>query len=391
MINNNNVKIIVYESSHKFINYLIYNKIKYESLEKNNDCFYLVTDYNEYKKISRRYKTKIIKYYGKRNIKNIILNNKYLLISFLISLIILYLLTNTIFKIEIKTNDEEVKTRILESLNKNGISLYKKKKNFKSLTKIKEKILSENEDILEWIEINDKGCIYEIDLTRRVINKENNIDATPSSIIAEKDGLIKHITVSSGVKMKEINEYVKKGDTIISGNVIKNNELITQVKSSGEVYAETWYFVNINVPFNYIEYEPTGKTINRYYLDIFGTEFTLIGKYDSNKTLNTKKLILDKPYLFFKLYKEEKQVYNYKEYNIGEKEAYEKALKESEKQILKRLNKDEYIISKKVLKKEVNSSKIYLEVFFKVYENIAVNTNVEEFVPEITTMGDYDY
>ena len=367
MINNNNVKIIVYESSHKFINYLIYNKIKYESLEKNNDCFYLVTDYNEYKKISRRYKTKIIKYYGKRNI------------------------TNTIFKIEIKTNDEEVKTRILESLNKNGISLYKKKKNFKSLTKIKEKILSENEDILEWIEINDKGCIYEIDLTRRVINKENNIDATPSSIIAEKDGLIKHITVSSGVKMKEINEYVKKGDTIISGNVIKNNELITQVKSSGEVYAETWYFVNINVPFNYIEYEPTGKTINRYYLDIFGTEFTLIGKYDSNKTLNTKKLILDKPYLFFKLYKEEKQVYNYKEYNIGEKEAYEKALKESEKQILKRLNKDEYIISKKVLKKEVNSSKIYLEVFFKVYENIAVNTNVEEFVPEITTMGDYDY
>ena len=391
MINNNNVKIIVYESSHKFINYLIYNKIKYESLEKNNDCFYLVTDYNEYKKISRRYKTKIIKYYGKRNIKNIILNNKYLLISFLISLIILYLLTNTIFKIEIKTNDEEVKTRILESLNKNGISLYKKKKNFKSLTKIKEKILSENEDILEWIEINDKGCIYEIDLTRRVINKENNIDATPSSIIAEKDGLIKHITVSSGVKMKEINEYVKKGDVIISGNVIKKNELITQVKSSGEVYAETWYFVNINVPFNYIEYEPTGKTINHYYLDIFGTEFTLIGKYDSNKTLNTKKLILDKPYLFFKLYKEEKQVYNYKEYNIGEKEAYEKALKESEKQILKRLNKDEYIISKKVLKKEVNSSKIYLEVFFKVYENIAVNTNVEEFVPEITTMGDYDY
>ena len=61
------------------------------------------------------------------------------------------------------------------------------------------------------------------------------------------------------------------------------------------------------------------------------------------------------------------------------------------KQILKRLDKDEYIISKKVLKKEVNSSKIYLEVFFKVYENIAVSTNVEEFVPQTTTMGEYEY
>ncbi len=391
MIDNNNVKVIVYDNSLKFINYLIYNKMKYESLEKCNDYFLLVIDYEDYKKIKRRYKTKIVKYYGKRNIKNIIINNKYLLISFFISLCVLYLLTNTIFKIEINTTDEVVKTRILESLNNNGISLYKKKKSFKDLAKIKEKILNENEDILEWIEIKNKGCIYKIELTKRVINKDTNDNNSPSSIIAEKDGLIKHITVSSGVKMKEINEYVKKGDILISGNVVKNNELITQISSDGEVYAETWYYVNITVPFNYIEYEPTNKIVNHYYLDIFGHEFTLIGKYDSNKTLNTKKLILDKPYLFFKLYKEEKQVYNYKEYNINEDEAYKKAIESSEKQILKRLDKDEYIISKKVLKKEVNSSKIYLEVFFKVYENIAVSTNVEEFVPQTTTMGEYEY
>ena len=96
MIDNNNIKVIVYDNSLKFINYLIYNKIKYESLEKCNDYFLLIIDYEDYKKINRRYKTKIVKYYGKRNIKNIVINNKYLLISFFISLCVLYLLTNTI-------------------------------------------------------------------------------------------------------------------------------------------------------------------------------------------------------------------------------------------------------------------------------------------------------
>ena len=55
---------------------------------------------------------------------------------------------------------------------------------------------------------------------------------------------------------------------------------------------------------NYVEYVETGKTINHYYLDIAGKKMTLTGKYDSTRTMNTKKLILDKPYLFFKLYKE---------------------------------------------------------------------------------------
>ena len=53
MIDNNNVKVIVYDNSLKFINYLIYNKIKYESLEKCNDYFLLILDYEDYKRIKK--------------------------------------------------------------------------------------------------------------------------------------------------------------------------------------------------------------------------------------------------------------------------------------------------------------------------------------------------
>jgi hypothetical protein len=97
--------------------------------------------------------------------------------------------------------------------------------------------------------------------------------------------------------------------------------------------------------------------------------------------MNTKTLILDKPYLPFKLYKESMKKYEYKEFVINEKEAYNEAIKRSEIKIKNMLDNDEYIISKNVLKKEVFSSKIKVEVFYKVYENIGLTSkikNIEE-------------
>ena len=377
-MNNNKVKIIVYENSNKFLNYLVYHSIYYEDLTLN-DNYILTIDYEDYKKISRRYKTKIIKYYGKRFIINYLDTNKYMLISLFISFLVLYLLTNTIFKININTNDEKLYNLINNSLKENNISIYKRKKSFKELKKIKNKILKNNEDSLEWIEIKEKGCIYNVELTARVKNKGNNSDNNPKDIVVSKDGLIKYITSSSGVKLKDVNDYVKKGEVLISGNIIKGEDtLITQVKAKGKVYAEVWYTVNITIPFNYVEYVETGKVINHYYLDIAGKKFTLIGKYDSNFTMNTKDLVLEKPYLFFKLYKETKREYKYKEFNINENEAYKEALKRSENKIKSKLNDNEYIISKKVLKKEVFRSKMNIEVFFKVYENIGVTSNIVE-------------
>ena len=374
---NNKVRIIVYTNSYKFMNYLVYHNIYYENLILK-DNYILTVDITDYKKIKRRYKTKVVSYYGKIFITNYIRTNKYMLISLFISFLVLYSFTNTIFKVNINTNDKELYNTIYNSLKENNISTYKRKKSFKELSLIKEKILKDNEDVLEWLEIQEKGCTYNIELTKRVKNKTNNSDGTPKDIIASKDGLIKYIKSTKGTKLKDINDYVKKGEVLITGNILKNDEIVSQVEASGEVYAETWYKVNTTIPFNYTEYTETGKTVNHYYLDILGRKFTLIGKYDSNNTISTKTLILDKPYLFFKLYKETKKEYKYIDYNIDSNKAYEEALKRSESKIKNKLNKNEYIISKKVLKKEVFRSKMNIEVFFKVYENIGVTSNIIE-------------
>lgn len=375
---NDLVKIRINTCNNKFINYLVYNNINYNSLIKLNDSFILITNYDNYKKISRRYETRIVRYYGKKFIINFVKINKYMIISVIISLMLLRLLTNTIFEININTNDDKLKNEILSSLKNNNIDIYKRKKSFNELIEIKNNILNSNKDILEWIEIVEKGCTYNINITKRVKKIDNDNALIPSDIVASKDGLIKYITNYNGTKLKDINDYVKKGDVLISGDIIKNDEVVDIVTAKGDVYAEVWYTVKVNIPYNYIEYTDTLKRVNHYYLDIFGKKITLLGKYDSKNTISSKKLILNKPYLLFKLYKEEKKIYQYKEYKITKEEAYIEALKRSEKQIKNKLKDNEYIISKNTLKKDVFRSKMYVEVFFRVYENIGVSKEKED-------------
>ena len=377
----NKVRIVVNENSNKFLNYLIYNKIYYDSLNKYNEYFVLDVSYDDYLYIRRRYKCHIVKYYGKKNIVNIYENNKYVLLSLIISFMLLFLLCNTIFDIKINSDDKDIVNIINDSLKDNGIDVYKRKVSFNKLNSIKNKILEDNKDTLEWIEIREKGCIYYIDVTPRV-KSNNNVDNTlPSDIVAEKDGVIKHIVVHRGSKVIDNGDYVKKGDILISGNIIKNENVIDKVHSEGVIYAETWKTVNISIPFKRIDYVYK-KTINHYYLDIFGHKFTISGKYDSDNTINKKSIVLDKPYLFFKLYKEEKKIYDYNEVILNKEEAYNEALNRSIDVINKKLSSDEYIISKKVLKKEVKRSKINLEVFFKVYEKIGVTSEIQDMGEE---------
>ena len=377
----NKVRIVVNENNNKFLNYLIYNKIYYNSLNKYNEYFVLDVSYDDYLYIRRRYKCHIIKYYGKKNIVNIYENNKYVLLSLIISFMLLFLLCNTIFDIKINSDDKDIANVINDSLKDNGIGVYKRKVSFNKLNSIKNKILEDNKDTLEWIEIREKGCIYYIDVTPRVKSNNNVDNSLPSDIVAEKDGVIKHIVVHRGSKVIDNGDYVKKGDVLISGNIIKNENVIDKVHSEGVIYAETWKTVNISIPFKRIDYVYK-KTINHYYLDIFGHEFTISGKYDSDNTINKKSIVLDKPYLFFKLYKEEKKIYDYNEVILNVEEAYNEALNRSANIINKKLSNDEYIISKKVLKKEVKRSKINLEVFFKVYEKIGVTSEIQDMGEE---------
>ena len=372
---NDLVLIYIKEEYHKVVSFLVRNNIYYENLYLKDDKVYLKTSKGNIEKLSLFFSVKVLKYYGFKGICNFLKKHYIFLISLLIGYTAILALSNTIFSVEVISSNSNLREIVLSNLNESGIKKYKFVKSKKEIDKIKEKILKENETTLEWIEIERTGTKYTVNLTERVITIRNE-DTRKTDIVASKDGMIKYILVNKGTKVKEVNELVKKGETIISGSITKDENLVDTVNASGRVYAEVWYTVNTTVPYKHIVYEKTGEVINHIYLDIFGKKFTLMGKYETNMSMNEEELLVEKPYLFFKVINEKKELYTYKEVNLTEEEAFVEAINRSDKVIMDKLSLDEYIIDKKVLKKNAYSSKIDIEVFYRVYENIAQETEI---------------
>ena len=253
------------------------------------------------------------------------------------------------------------------------IRMFMKRKKVFSYDKVndlKESIL-DNINEIEWIEFERVGASYNIDVSLKFFGNKNII-GDKSNIIASRDGVIRHIVVHNGEKVREENEFVKKGDIIV-----ESDTLVDEVESSAQVFAETWYLVKINVPLIYNE-SIVKDSFNHYYIDFFGKKISLIGQYNPINSVRENMCILDKGYLPFKVYKEKVFILE----NVSNKISYEEALdygvKRGVSEIEKMLDDGEYIISKNVLKKGLKSSKMYIEVFFKVYEDIGVTSNIFE-------------
>lgn len=362
-------KVLVSAKEEGILKTLISNNIYFSNYTiKDNKAIFII-NYEDLELLEELVNIEVIKYYGLVGIKKFLKKHYILLTSFILSYLIIIILSNVIFKVEIVTNNQVLKDNISYYLNYYGIVKYKFVKSNKYIENVKEKILLENKDTIEWISINREGVKYVVNVTPRVISNRVSVDK-PSDIVSKKDALIKYLVVTGGSSVKEVNDVVKKGEVIISGNVVKFDKVVGTTRSKGKVFGEVWYTVNISIPFKHVIYEKTGETINHIYLDIFGHKFTLVGHYITNNSINEVSTLVDKPYLFFKLMKESKELYNYKEVNLNSESAFKEALERADKSISNKLDTNEYIIERKVLKKDVFSSKIDIELFYRVYENI---------------------
>ena len=326
-------------------------------------------DYNRVKKLSILNKIDIIGFKGMKKNKNKLKYNKTLIFSIIIGLFVLFFLTNIIFSIEIKHTSSEIREFIKEELNKNGIKRLQFRKSFKELEKIKNNILDNNKDKLEWLEIDRVGTKYIIKLEERKI-KNYNIDYKYQDIISNYDAVIKKIVAKSGVKVKEVNEYVNKGDTIISGSIYLNEELKEIVKATGEVYGEVWYKLSVEHPIINDFKEETGNKKSVYSINFFNKSLILFNKNTYKNSYIKKDIILKNNILPISLSKDTIYEQNFISGIYTEAEALLNARDYANEKMKSMLDDGEYIISDKVLKYSVNSNTIYMDVFYKIYRNI---------------------
>ena len=100
-------------------------------------------------------------------------------------------------------------------------------------------------------------------------------------------------------------------------------------------------------------------------------------KKDLLKIIEEKEIEIENQKIKLQLANEEIEKIEVKNKKYSNKEAIDLAKKKSESIIKNRLNEDEYIISQKTLKFSNNGSKIILEMFFSVYEEISEKRVIE--------------
>ena len=371
MLNNYYLVRIKGRNLKRFLKFLYRKKIYFINIVNQDDSLFCKLDQNNYKKlieVKTSYDISLEKVYGYIHLKEIIRKNLIFLIFLTIGLFYLYFLSNIIFKIDIVHDNKEIQQLIKQELDKYGIKKYSFIKNYNYIKKIKERIIENNKNKIEWLEIERIGTRYIVRLERRI---KEVIDKKESKrhLVAKKSGIIKKIDGSVGEITKKINDYVSKGDIIISGEIHKGEDIKDNVSASGNIYAEVWYKVKVSLPLYYYDEIITGHKINTLKIKYLKNEYNLFNKMFKNKKSINNPIFTDFYNMFSINYSNDKEVKIKDEINVIDSEVI--ALNLARDKLLNQLDKDEYIISQKKLKTIINNSTIRVEVFFKVYENIS--------------------
>ena len=334
--------------------------------------------YENLKKIKKylmSYEVELLDETGVYKLKKELKKNNLIITGIIFAVIIFFILSNLIVKINIIHEDSTLRELIRESLKEAGVTPLSFKKSYDEYEAIIENIKEEYKDQIEWLEIDIEGMVINVRVEERII-KEYVEDDSTCHIVASKSGIIKSITTKRGVSEVSINDYVSKGDILINGNIKLNEEIKESVCANGSVYAEVWYNVNANIPLTETQETDTGKM-----------RYNVMIKKKSEKTVLLKSRIGEEKrvenILLFRIFGFE--VYLQKEYEVvsktityTEEEALEKGISIVNEKLELKLDNFEEIIEEKVLQKEVKNNNIYIDMFVAVREQIGIKEYFDE-------------
>lgn len=343
----------------KYINKIVYLKIEEKDLEKLEK--YLVS-----------YKFKKIKDLGIYNLIDKLKLNKIFLICLIFGIILFIICSNLVVKINIMHENKEIREIIADELNEYGIKVLSLKKSYKELDKIRQEILDKYPDKLDWMEFDVDGMIVNVRVEERIITDTTKKDKV-CDLVATKSGIINDILVSEGDILVNINDYVREGDTLVSGIITYNEENKRYTCANGRVFAIVWYTANVSIPFEYSEYIETGEKKYNFVWENAGNKKRILKDRFTSYNSSYKNLLSIFDFKFYvETQKETKKIIK----TYTEEEALEEGIKKAIESIEVKLGEFDEIIDQKVLKKTVNDSTMDIEVFIIVKELISTQKEI---------------
>ncbi|HZW68533.1 MAG TPA: sporulation protein YqfD [Pseudogracilibacillus sp.] len=302
--------------------------------------------------------------------------------------IFLFLLSNTVWQVEIKQVASHLEGDINEQLIDLGI--YPGALHIKELpvATIEAKMMEKLPNLL-YISVKKRGTIYTIEAIEKIEERAKKAKR-PGHLIARKSGIIKKMLIKEGQAVVNVNDFVKKGDILVRGSInegeneseMAEKEKPKLVASEGTVYANTWYEMTVHS-------------------NLISKEELLQGDYITHYSLSYKKVNI--PFVFW-------PKINYKEYmtideeiplklfqqalpftikkhinlnkeriniTLSQTEARKKGIEHALLDLQQKLGKDAEINNYYILHEELDSGKVKLSLYVSALENIAHDRPIE--------------
>ncbi|MFC4320823.1 sporulation protein YqfD [Litchfieldia salsa] len=305
-------------------------------------------------------------------IRKSILNSGFLIGTILFFALII-ILSNMVWGIEIKGAKPDTEHLVLKELKEMGIE--KGKMQF-TLDKVEDiqRTLTDNIDQITWVGVELKGTTFHFQVVEKN-QPEPPEYFSPRHIVSKKKAVITDIFVEEGKPLVAINDFVNKGDLLVSGEIGQDGEKPEYVPARAQIFGETWYKSTVQVELSTKFNVFTGNHKSKHYLNIGSLSFPIWGfgkiEYKEYREENNQHSVR-----FFKW----KLPISYEQVTIREEEAVVREYTEKEavqvgKEIGKshledKLEEDATIIGEKVLRQTTNNGKVKLEIYYNVIENI---------------------
>lgn len=317
--------------------------------------------------------------------------NKTLLIAIGLCAVFLFILANIAWKMEVSGVSEETEKQIREKLELEG--LYEGAWTFNTIDidTIQQHVLHELPGLM-YIGIHKNGTTFHIDAIEKKM--ENPPEELPNrDLVASKNGEIQSIFVKNGIGKVAVHDMVKKGDLLVSG-VIENDILEEEkeedeedkappkkVPAEGEIYANTWYEMDVTSSLMQSESSLTGETYQRFHVNFFDFTIPVWGfKQPFSNYLKEEKTQTPRIFNHTMPIGIETKTYHEMTNNLNpntKEQTRERAINHIEKKLKRKSGEDAEILYYKVLHERLDNGKVKMNLYVSVLEDIAQSKEIK--------------
>lgn len=296
----------------------------------------------------------------------------------LLFVFLLYLGSSLIWTVEIegvsKPEEEAIIREILADL---GIKPGAFKRSLPPPDQVKRAILEELEEVA-WAGFNLEGTKARLEVVMKTL-PEPPAPVPSGNLVAKKKAVVRSMLIESGQPQVKLHQLVKPGDVLVSGEQGEGEDKsFSPVK--GKVWGEVWYLSQITVPLEQKRTVLSGEKIQVYYLQVGPWKIKLWGfgsipfqefvRDEMKRDLSFRSFELPIAFIEERVWEAEQ-----KKLKLKAEQAVQLAIQMAREKLLAQLDEKAEIVDENILKKELDSGKLYIKMHFSVIEEISQREN----------------